>query len=420
MRTRQRNVRELAPRRFSRPSRKAASSYSYAISDRLDLLNSAHWDSIAEGQSIYLSREYHAALHQERPRFARPRYGLIYDGPDPVAVVVAHVISFPGAENRPRNGSKGIPQLDLIPEGAASRQGRRPNSGRSDSFQLLICGDLFAGGFHGVAVRPDRSLGSMWPAITGLLNRIQRQEGFNSQNDLVLIKDVPSTLDSDTRGLRTHQYQRLEGSVPMEFELPARWTSFQDYLDHLNIRHRMGAYRVSRDVRKAGLTCRRLEDISPWVQRMKDLCLSVQRDTLFGRALLSADLLPSMAQALGGDAYRCTGLFRDEELVSFVFTLRDRDRAHCFCLGWDDVACTGIPILPALLYAVIEDAFALGCQRIDYGRTALKAKAQIGAYPQATELWVQRTSREIPLRLDAALQPLSHSPLPDPIFPLMR
>jgi hypothetical protein len=101
-------------------------------------------------------------------------------------------------------------------------------------------------------------------------------------------------------------------------------------------------------------------------------------------------------------------------LEAFVFTIRDGVQARCICLGWDRERCAGLPILPALLHAAIEDSLSMECAELDFGRTALKAKAQVGAHPRATETWVQQQTVEHPALAPELVGPIAHSPVPDP------
>jgi hypothetical protein len=382
-------------RRLGRAPRKSGAAFSYAIADRLDYLNTEDWDALAEGQSFLLSRRYQEVLRAEGPGGMGTRYGLIYDGNQAVAIVAAHLLAMPAAPSLSDDAW------------LASRKEARPQ-------QFLICGDFFVAGFHGIAVHPDYSLGTLWPAITEFLARVQRQESFLPERDCVLIKDIPSALAFDTPSLRACQFHRLNTSPAMLLTMPERWTGYDDYLAHLNVRHRMGAYRVARDLSRAGIEARRITNLGSWTHRIHAMYLAVQRKGMSNLAALPSEFLPALTHRLEKDSFRCTGLFKGEDLVAFVFSLRDRDTAICYSLGWDRKPCADIPVLPALLHAVIEDALSMGCHRIDYGRTALKAKAQIGAHPQAAEMWAHQTGANGLQGMDVAVEPLAHSPIPDP------
>jgi len=397
-----------------RTQRAGRDTFSYALADNLRFLNAADWDGITEGQSLFLSRPYQTALRNAGPRGLQTRYGLIYARDKAVAAVVAHVLSVT-AEPAPAadNWTAAAPFWGSAPDGADLIR-----TGSPQIQKLLICGDLFASGFHGVAFHPSTDLGVLWPAIATFLDRVQHQERFVPDRDCVFIKDVHASLDFETRALRACQFRRVNAGAAMHFSMPERWTCFEDYVDHLNIRHRMGAYRVTREFGRAGIVARPVESVAPLAQRMHELYLSVQRKEGLALAALGADFLPTLTGALGSNGFRCTGLFQGPTLVGYAATLRDRDRAVCYSLGWDREACAGVPMLQALLHAVIADALALRCSEIDFGRTALKAKAQVGAHPHASDIWVLQSTPAAPNWPVSAMEPLSHSPVPDPVLSL--
>lgn len=419
VRTRQRIVRAEVARKYNRGPRRGSESFSYAVADSLRFLNGADWDALAAGQSIFMSRAYQEVLRNSGPRSLQTRYGLVYAREKAVAAVVAHIVR---PENQPSSTRENwaddnssfhhnVVEHDWI---------RRTRDERFHPRSLLICGDPFVGGFQGVAIHESMDMAMLWPAIAGFLERVQLQARFEPERDCVIIKDIPATISSDARALRTYQYRRLNSSSSMHFSMPTRWKSYEDYVEHLNIRHRMGAYRVARDVARAGIEARNVEKLAPLAQRIHSMYLSVQQKGGMDLGTLPADFFPALTDRLGNDAFRCTGLYQRNELVAFVITIRNGDQAVCYGLGWDRERCAGLPVLPALLHAVIGNALDLGCHEIDFGRTALKAKAQVGAHPHASETWVQQSTAamELPGWLHGAVEPLSHSPVPDPVVSL--
>ena len=410
VRTRQRSLRNGVSRKLAKGIRRSGATYSYVVADRLDFLNTDDWDAMTAGQSLFLSRGYQEVLQDAGPRALTTRYGLVYSGKEVIAAVVAHLLGVP-SDAMGEHVLSNMEQSDSEPDWLY----RVPATSRKRQ-RILLCGDFFAGGFHGAAVHPDADMGLLWPAITGFLERVHLQEGLVPDVDSVLIKDVQSTLAFDTRALRSCHYQRLNANSTMVLSMPERWKTYNDYLENLNVRHRMGAYRVARDLNRAHIQVQRMRDVSPHASRMHTLYQAIQQNKRRVFATLPEAFLPALGAELGDGGFRCTGLFLNGELDAFVFTVRDRDTAVCFCLGWDRERCVGLPVLPALLHAVIEDALNMGCRRIDFGRTALKAKAQVGAHPQASEIWARQSALGVPENLQAALEPLTHTPNADPVL----
>lgn len=417
MRTRLRKLRGEFRAKITRGAERGTGTFTYALGDRVNYLNTADWDKVTQGQSVFLSRSYQALLRSAGPRSLRHHYGLVYAGNEAVAAMVAHQVELsnglPALNPDLHSGQAHIGGLDID-----SMMLRRSRSVKGGARRVLVCGDFYVSGFHGVAAAPGVEMESLWPAITHVLERIQRQEAFDPELSTVFIKDVDPLPASAAKLLQRSQYQRQSTSSTMVLTMPARWSDYDDYVNHLNVRHRMGAYRVARDLARAGMSPRKIENLAPVGPRIHALYQAVQRQEGLGAGTLPPGFLPAMTECLGAGRYRCTGLYWGEDLVAFVLSIRDRNTSVCHSLGWDRERCAGLPILPALLQAAIEDALLMGCQRVDFGRTALKAKAQVGAHPQASEIWVQQAGVQAPVWLQPAVEPLSHTPAPDPVLSL--
>lgn len=403
-------------RRFGRPLVKSDLEFNFVLGDRIACMNPAHWDELAEGKSLLLSRASLGHFEESGPQSIRTRYGMIFHDAVPVAALVVRIVSM--------GEPPAVPDTAQPHRTGNFRASVRPSDGMMNlkpevpSRSVLICGDYYVGGFHGVLLRDESALGRLWPAIATVLQRIALQEGLDPEHDFILIKDIPGSATSETRLLRHSQYRRVESSPNMVLSLAARWKSYEDYLAHLNVRYRLSAVRAARDLLRQGIVAEPLSDLAPWASRMHALYLSVQRRSISNFIPLPQDFLPGLAAMLHTEQFRCTALMKDGTMVGFSFTLKDRDTALCYCLGWDTEVGQQSPMLPSLLHAVIRDALNLGCRQVNFGRTALRAKAQMGAQPEAAELWVYETRSGLEPPVAPLLDTLSHAPYGEQATPL--
>ena len=406
-------------RRLGRQPTKSELEFNFVVGDRIACMNPGHWDALAAGQSILLSRSFRTHFEEFGPRSVDVRYGMIYYHDAPVAAVVVHVLKIAESRNG-TNGTNGTSARRASTYRLASRIAEQPLdvSQAPPSRSAMICGDYYAGGFHGVLLREGEDLVKLWPAITTLLQKIELQEGLNRERDFILLKDLPATTLTDSRALRNAHYRRVESSPSMVLPLSPRWKTYDDYLAQLNVRYRLCAVRASRDLLRQGIESRPLSDLDHWSARIHTLYMNVQRRSGARFVSLPEKFLPALARILYPENFRCTALFKDETLMGFSFTLKDRDTAICYCLGWDTEAGQQSPILPSLLHNVISDALDLGCARVNFGRTALRAKAQLGAHPEPSELWICHMRPELDLPLVPLLDTISHAPYGDQATPL--
>lgn len=403
-------------RRVNRPARKSDLDFNYAVGDGIELLNPAHWDCLVDGQSLFLQRAFCRIMEAEGPRGLKHRYGIIYRRNEPIAALAIRIAPLHAGQTRrevrvPRRPS-GFRPFGPVPAELGQADAAAPLP------RLMLCGDFYASGFHGIALRQGEDLGALWPAIVMLLQKIQLQEGLARDRDYLLIKDVPSMPASDTRLLRTHQYRRFETSPTMVLDLSPRWTCYEDYLAQLNVRYRLVAHRAARELFRQGFETGTLDHLAPWAERMSELNAMVQRKADAHVYPMPRDFLPMLTHQLPPSLWRCSALFQADSMAGFVVVLKDRDEAVCYAMGWDTAAAPSLPVLPSLLHAAIRDALALGCRRLNFGRTALRLKAQLGATPEPSELWIQHARPELGLSVGTILETLSHAPSGDVASPL--
>lgn len=398
---------ETGTRRLGRPVQKSDLEFDLALGDRIDFMNPQHWDRLAAPASILLFRDYLSLVEDHGPRGVRARYGMLYHKDEPVAALVARLVKMP--EERP---------ADSVPPRRASlyRAARRDTAFAIESAptpaprRAVICGDLHVGGFHGITTRGDRALSDLWPGITALLQRIHLQEGMNRERDFILIKDIPATVASGARQLRHAQFRKVDASPGMVLNLSPRWRNYDDYLAQLNVRYRLSAVRSMRDLVRQGFESAELHELDHAAGRLHELLLQVQRGVGAGRFTWDREFLPGLARMLGPERFRCATLERDGEIAGFAFTAKDRDTALCIATGWDTERCAEQPMLSALLHGVVRDALAMGCSRVYFGRSALRAKAQLGAHPEQAEVWVRHAQPELDVSLLPLIDTISHAP----------
>lgn len=405
-------------RRASRSIRKSELSFSYALGDSISFLKSDDWDTLTRDHPIFLSRAYLAIMESKGHRALHARYGIIYRQQDPVAAIVTNSFSLPGDAGFP-DTSRNHRDFPMAVTGDP-KEGIPTFALAGRSRKVLLCGDYYTGGFHGIAIDPALDFGTLWPAITRLLQKIQLGEGFSRSDDYILIKDVPATLSADPRALRQCHYRRTDTSPNMVLVVPERCTSYEDYLGQLNVRHRLVAHRVARELHRHGYFFRTLDELGPWIARLHELYVSVQRLSGENPMPMPPELLVALAEGLGPAHVRCSGLFQGDDLLGFTVTLIDRDQMYCYCLGYDTEMAKTAPLLQALLHGVARDGIDTGCRQINFGRTALRAKAQLGAHPDQTELWVQHAQPELDVSMASILDTVRHAPAERPSFSLSR
>ena len=351
--------------------RHAPSGFQFALADSIGQLRPDHWDALTDGASVCLSRAYLECLEAAGPSSLRVHYALVYRGAKPVAALACQSVEVAGGGLPSKKGSKG--RLMAARDSALDRMHAR----------VLVCGNLLCWGPQGAAFAADEDPAGLWPAAAEALYRIRRADKLFGETGLVMVKDLPAG-DAAEAPLAAFSYKPFDTEPNMVLPLKA-WRDFEGYLAAMKSDYRSGIRKQIRDIEAAGITVERLDaaQVAREKAAIHSLYLQVHEKQKMRLVTLPEDWIPALAARFGG-AFRTTVLrAADGRLVGFITTLKDRDGAIGYTIGFDkEAAASGAPLYLRLLYALVEDALALGAAWASLGRTALEPKAKLGAQPQ--------------------------------------
>ncbi|MGK0359438.1 MAG: hypothetical protein ACI9U2_001740 [Bradymonadia bacterium] len=358
-----------------RTQRYRASGLRFALADRIDYFNPDAWDAVAKHGSLYLDRRYLRAIEGCTGADIEPRYALLFDEDEPVAAVSAQRVRIQGARLKPDTPPDELPLAEAL--------GRLVRDRLLDCLDdtMLVCGNMYGGGPTGAAVCGGVDPTRVWSGVAESLYRIRRADKLVGDPAFVLFKDVDPSVPS--AALHRFSYRPIDTEPEMVLALDPAWRTFDDYLAALNKKYRAAARKVHKTLAAANVqvVADDRETSSAALNALYQQVLSRAEST---PVVLPSDYFERVHAALGEDA-RITTLSRDGALLGFVMTLRDGDTAIGHFVGIDYTV--ELPIYFRLLHAVIEAGMAFGCTQIQFGRTALDAKARLGALPVPQQVW---------------------------------
>lgn len=369
----QRATEKVKAARANRRLRRQPTGFQFVLADAIGQLRPDHWDGLTAGASVCLSRDYLECLEREGPREIRGHYALIYEDGSPVAALACQSVEV------------GAGAMPARKEGAARLRAARDKGLSRVKSRVLICGNLLGWGPQGVAFAKGADPARLWPAVAEALYRIRRADKLFGETGLVMVKDLPAA-DGAGEALQKFSYRPFDTEPDMVLPLKAAWRDFEGYLAAMKSDYRSGIRKQIRDVEAAGLVLEHLDadQVAREKAAIHGLYLQVHEKQKMRLVTLPEGWIPALA-ARFGPAFRTTVLRRaaDGRLLGFITTLKDRDGAIGYTIGFDkETAASGVPLYLRLLYALVEDALALGAAWASLGRTALEPKAKLGAKPR--------------------------------------
>ena len=342
------------------------------LADRVDFLNPTHWDALTNEASFFMRRDYRRLLETHSPAAMHHRYALVYRDGKPIVALAAQVLDVHGD------------QLANLPESRYRKQALRRMQ-----LRLLVCGSLVSSGFHGLAFAPDEDPAVLWHGVADALYRIRRADRLHGQIDYVMIKDLDPAHHEVAGALRDFSYRPMTTEPEMAMPIRPQWKDFAGYLADLNSNYRSKAKKIVKQVEEAGYRVERCADAGAHDARLHALYTEVEQRAATRLTALPPGYFGALAALAGPQQMRCT-LIRDEnDVVAFITTIRDGQRALGYYVGFDYAVNAKVPLYLRLLHCLIEDAIELGCTELSFGRTAAEPKASLGAAATPSHVWLR-------------------------------
>ena len=103
----------------------------------------------------------------------------------------------------------------------------------------------------------------------------------------------------------------------------------------------------------------------------------------------------------------------DEQIAAFVTTIKDGSLGVAYYVGLNYELNSEIPLYLRLLQLVIVDSLDLGCRTISFGRTASTPKANLGAKPVDTYVWMRHRIPAVNFFLRQLFKAIPYEEAPD-------
>lgn len=367
--------------------RHSPSGFQFAISERLEALSREAWDAVTRDAGIWMSWRYLTILQDTAPENMKLTFAIVLRGAEPVAAVATQRVDISG-------GRVGVQKL-------AKQKAR-----------VLVCGNLLSWGPHGVAFRSDCDPAELWKGVGECLYRIRRAARLDGQAHLQLIKDIPASRDTELAAVGRLSYRAVETDPDMVLEIPPVWKKYDDYLASLNAKYRRNVRDIMKEVEAAGLALERVENPASMRDEIYNLYLQIHEQAAVRPVTIHKDYIPALAAGLGDD-FRCTVLRGPRGLAGFITTIRDGSTAVGYYIGVDRGINDTAPVYHRLLHITISDAIEMRCARLSLGRTALDAKARLGARPVPLCVWTRHRVSALNALMRPILRAVPHGEAPE-------
>jgi hypothetical protein len=267
---------------------------------------------------------------------------------------------------------------------------RASREGHPARARIMVGGHPLFWGNHFLSVRDPEPSPSLLATLVRAGYRIRKLEGIK----VSLLKDFPTEdLPLLTPPLKRYGYVRFETQPNMVLRIDPRWKTFGGYLQALSGKYRKTVKERRRVFESSGLTLERARPTSH-APELAELYANIWHRA----ATRLVKVTPSFFRAVEDhlrDAFRLWVVKKNQHLIGFITAIHDRlpqrgrNRLLGLFLGLDYSQSEEHRLYWNLLYTLVEEAINEGFDTLDLGRTALQAKAELGAQPEPLHCFIR-------------------------------
>ncbi|UAM98199.1 GNAT family N-acetyltransferase [Polaribacter litorisediminis] len=345
----------------------------------IDEISEEIWTSLDCEQNLYFHRNFLKSIEKNHPEIKFLYIVLIDKNKKPKAFASIQIINF-YFENVQNELKFHLQKLRSFGQKIYLLPKKKP-------LQLLICGNTFVSGEHGLFIHQHqdkkKSINEMAQAILHFVDL-----DVSLKIDAFLFKDFINESLSITDELKKYNYHPFLVEPNMVLNLHENWRNFDDYLASMKTKFRVKAKKalqLSAAIKIEEVILRNIETQLP---KMTALYQKVATKANFNLGDFNLATYQDLKENFG-DQYILKTYWLQGEIVGFMSGLINENSLDAHFVGIDYNLNREHAIYQRMLYDYIEIAIKKNLKTINFGRTASEIKSSVGATPQDLTMYVR-------------------------------
>ncbi|MCL7752768.1 GNAT family N-acetyltransferase [Polaribacter sp. Z022] len=255
--------------------------------------------------------------------------------------------------------------------------------------QLLICGNTFVSGEHGVFIKKNQDKKAIIKELAESINHfVNSNKTLKKEIDAFLIKDFAKESLYITDELKNYRYHPFLVEPNMKLQIQENWLNFEDYLASMKTKFRVKAkkaFKLSSSIEIKEVSLENLDEILP---KMTSLYEKVTLNADFNLGNFNLDTYKDLKDKFG-DNYILKTYWLKDKIVGFISGVINNTSLDAHFVGIDYQLNREYAIYQRMLYDYIEIAIHKKLNTVNFGRTASEIKSSVGAVPQNLTMYLR-------------------------------
>ncbi|WP_299670629.1 GNAT family N-acetyltransferase [uncultured Polaribacter sp.] len=335
------------------------------------------WDSLQCEKNIYFHQGFLKSIEKNHPEITFSYIVLVDDHELPIAFSSIQVIDF--YINSIQNDFDFLKNL-----------GRRLRILKDNRpLKLLISGNTFVSGEHGLFIKQDQDKQKVILALAKAINHfVNSNKALKNKIDAFLLKDFVNESLFITEKLKEVSYNPFSVEPNMMLSIDDNWQSFDDYLAAMKTKFRVKAKKAFKQSAALKIEDITLANIESKVSEMTSLYKKVAASSNFNLGDFNLETYKDLKENLG-ENYILKSFYLNDKLVGFMSGIVNNNSLDAHFVGIDYALNRTYAIYQRMLYSYIEIAIHKKLKRINFGRTASEIKSSVGAIPEDLTMYLR-------------------------------
>ena len=343
----------------------------------IDEISSQIWEELACTENIYFHPDFLKSIEKNHPEITFSYIVLVDELNKPTAFASLKMIDF--HLNSIKNDFECLKsigrKLHVFPD-------KKP-------LKLLICGNTFVSGEHGVYIQKNQDKKAIIKELAESINHfVNSNKNLKKDIDAFLIKDFEKESLSITDELKDFKYHTFLVEPNMRLQIHENWQSFDDYLASMKTKFRVKAkkaFKLSTAIRIEDVSLNNINKILP---KITTLYKKVASNADFNLGNFNLESYKDLKEKFG-DNYILKTYWLEDKIVGFISGVINKNSLDAHFVGIDYQLNREYAIYQRMLYDYIEIAIYKNLKTINFGRTASEIKSSVGAVPQNLTMYLR-------------------------------
>ena len=343
----------------------------------IDEISSQIWEELGCTENIYFHPDFLRSIEKNHPEITFSYIILVDKTNKPTAFASLKMIEF--HLNSIKNDFEFLKnigrKLHVFPD-------KKP-------LQLLICGNTFVSGEHGVFIKKNQDKKAIVKELAESINHfINSDKKLKKQIDAFLIKDFAKESLFITNELKDFKYHPFLVEPNMQLQLQENWHNFDDYLAAMKTKFRVKARKAFKQSNSIKIEDVTVENIDQMLPKMTTLYEKVASNADFNLGNFNLESYKDLKEKFK-DNYILKTYWLEDKIVGFISGVINNKSLDAHFVGIDYQLNREHAIYQRMLYDYIEIAIDKKLKTLNFGRTASEIKSSVGAIPQDLTMYLR-------------------------------